>query len=62
MVSAMTNPTTKKPDAVPTRTAPSRSTDNGMNGSSAAITRQANKAHNASEALTTLRIGGEPQA
>jgi len=42
----ITNHTRKKPDAVPTPR-PSLSTDNGMNGSFAAITRHATKPHTA---------------
>ncbi len=59
MVSAMTTPTAKKAAAVPTRMAPSRSTDSGMNGSFAVITRHANKIHSVTEATKRARICGE---
>ena len=61
MVSAMTAPTAKKAAPVPTRMAPSRSTDRGMNGSAALITRQANKAHSAAEVPNSANISGDAQ-
>ena len=62
MVSAMTTPTAKKAAAVPTRMAPSRSTDTGMNGCFAVIMRHANKHHSVTQATKSARICGEPQA
>ena len=62
MVSAMTVPTAKKAAAVPTRMAPSRSTESGMNGSCAVITRQANRTHSVTEAAKSATICGEAQA
>jgi hypothetical protein len=61
MVSAMTVPTPKQAAAVPTRTAPSRSTVSGMNGSTAVITRQANNAQSAVDIANSTTICGDSQ-
>ena len=52
----------KNAAAVPTRIAPSRSTESGINGSCAVITRAANKAHSVTEAANSARISGDIQA
>ena len=61
MVKAMTKPMAKQAAAVPARVAPSRSTANGINGSSAVITRHANKAHSAVDTRSSERIWGDAQ-
>src|SRR6202023_4194369 len=61
MERAIIVPTAKKPEAVPSHMAPSRSTAIGMNGSAAVIIRQAKHAHSTAEARNSPKISGAPQ-
>src|ERR1700738_961295 len=62
MERAIIVPTAKKPDAVPTHMAPSRSTAIGINGSTAVIIRQAKHAHSIAETRNSPKISGAPPA